>query len=293
MGLTKIACVQMDVALSDVEENLNRIQTLAGQAASQGAELVVFPECAITGYCFESKDEAMSFAADVPGKHTDKVHGICRDLNVSIVVGSLERAGDHLYNVALCVGPEGLIGSYRKTHLPALGVDHFTKHGASTNGTSIDGSRKSDSTEAYQIFVVGSVRVGMLICYDASFPEASRILALKGADVIVLPTNWPPGAEPTADYVINARASESKVYYLAASRIGHERGFDFIGKSKICDVHGNTLAFANHREAEILYAEIDPELARDKTIYRAAGHSINRFKDRRPELYGDLTVLKS
>ena len=129
----------------------------------------------------------------------------------------------------------------------------------------------------------------MLICYDASFPEASRILALEGADLIVLPTNWPPGAEPTADYVINARASENKIFMMSVDRVGEEGGFKFIGKSKICDVHGNTLAFADHRNEEILYADIDPAESRIKRILRTPGkHSIDRFADRRPEMYARI-----
>jgi predicted amidohydrolase len=203
-------------------------------------------------------------------------------LGISIVTGSLELHDDDLFNVALCVTPNGLLGAYRKTHLPALGVDHFTQRGY-----------LQDPTAAYQVLDLGELRIGMLICYDASFPEASRILALRGADLIVLPTNWPPGAEQTAEHVINARASENKVFYAAANRVGHENGFDFIGKSKICDVHGSTLASADHRQEEILYANIDASQARNKRINRGKGHSIERFADRRPDLYGEIAISHS
>jgi predicted amidohydrolase len=171
------------------------------------------------------------------------------------------------------MGPSGLIGTYRKVHLPALGVDHFTTPG----------------DRPFAVHAVGEANIGMNICYDASFPEASRVMALDGADLIVLPTNWPPGAEPTADYVINARASENKVFFIAVNRVGMERGFGFIGKSKICDVHGNNLAMADHTRETIIYADIDPHDARNKRIERVPGkHSIDRFADRRPEMYGRL-----
>lgn len=275
----KIAGVQLDLVLGEPAENLARIEKSTSQAKQNGAELVVFPECAITGYCFESKQEALPHASTLPGPHLDAVQSISSKHDVSIVTGTLERDGDDLFNVAVAVAPSGLLASYRKTHLPHLGVDHFTT----------PGGHADVEEDPYPVFEVNGLKVGMLICYDASFPEASRILMLKGADLIVLPTNWPPGAEQTADYVINARASENKVYYMSVDRIGHERGFDFIGKSKICDAHGNTLVFADHQNEEILLAEIDPELPRNKLIQRTAGHWVDRVADRRPELYGPLT----
>ncbi len=97
----------------------------------------------------------------------------------------------------------------------------------------------------------GDLRVGMNICYDASFPEAARSLALLGADLIVLPTNWPPGSECTAACCINARALENGVFYLAVNRVGTERGFRFIGQSRICDPTGDTLTTrSRHRRGD-------------------------------------------
>lgn len=269
----KIAGIQMDVKLGDIEFNLDRIDAFTAEAAGQGASLIVFPECAVTGYCFESLEEAMQFAQPIPGPITDRLHSIANRENVHVVAGMLEQHGNELFNVCVGASPDGNVSTYRKTHLPHLGVDHFTTPG----------------NEPYTVHAAGEVNIGMQICYDASFPEASRSLALAGADIIVLPTNWPFGAEPTADYVINARASENKVYFIAVDRVGTERGFQFIGKSKICDVHGENLAVADHTNEAIIYADIDPQLPRCKRIERVPGkHSIDRFADRRPELYGRI-----
>ena len=266
----KIAGVQLDLKLGDVAHNIQRIRERATEAAAEGASLVVFPECATTGYCFESLDEAAACAEPIPGETTRQLQAIARDLGIHLICGMLELHGDAVFNVVVCVDSDGILGHYRKTHLPQLGVDHFTTPGE----------------QPYVTFSAGDLRIGMLICYDASFPEASRVLTLDGADIIVLPTNWPFGAEPTADYVINARASENKVYFIAVDRVGRERGFQFIGKSKICDVHGRTLAMADHQDEAIIYAEIDPAEARTKFIERVKGrHSIDRLADRRPELY--------
>ena len=141
----------------------------------------------------------------------------------------------------------------------------------------------------FEVHEINGVKVGMNICYDGGFPESGRCLALLGADLIVLPTNWPPGAEAAADFAINTRAMENTVYYAAADRVGIERDVPFIGKSKICDPLGKTLAFADHTNEEILYADIDVARSRNKHLIRKAGvNEVNRIADRHPEMYGPL-----
>lgn len=266
----KIAGVQMDVRLGEVEANLEKMASLLRQTSSDGAVLTVFPECAATGYCFESLAEARTVAQPVPGPATDAMARACKSTGAFAVFGTLEADKDRVFNAAVLVGPHGFIGCYRKVHLPFLGVDMFTTPG----------------DRPFAVHQAGDVRVGMNICYDASFPEAARSLALQGADVIVLPTNWPPGSECTASCCINARALENGVYYLAVNRVGTERGFQFIGQSRICDPWGRTLTTAEGNGEEILYAEIDLARARNKHYVRVPGkHEIDRFADRRPEMY--------
>lgn len=266
----KIAGVQMDVVFGDREANLARIIERLHETSAAGAGLTIFPECSLPGYCFESIEEARQHAEPIPGPCTLRLAGVCKQLATYAVVGLLESDGERVFNAAALLGPEGVVGSYRKVHLPYLGVDRFTTPG----------------DRPFGVHAAGDVRVGMSICYDAGFPEAARVLALEGADVVVLPTNWPPGSECTADYVINARALENNIYYAAVNRVGSERGFKFIGKSKICGPRGNVLAEAPHERETILYAEIDPAFARQKHIVRVPGkHEIDRFADRRPELY--------
>lgn len=271
--MIKIAGAQIDVVFGDCKKNLARIGTALRETAKQGARLTAFPECALPGYCFESLEEARPHAEPISGPSTQRLAELCRELDVFAVVGLLEADGDRIFNAAALIGPGGVIGSYRKLHLPYLGVDMFTTRGDRPPAT----------------WLAGDLRVGMSICYDGAFPEASRVMALDGADLIVLPTNWPPGAECTADFVINTRAMENNVYYMAVNRVGAERGFRFIGKSKICGPGGELLAVANHEEETILYAEIDPAKARRKRVIRVPGkHEIDRFADRRPEMYGRL-----
>jgi predicted amidohydrolase len=114
-------------------------------------------------------------------------------------------------------------------------------------------------------------------------------LALEGADIVVLPTNWPTTSGHTADVVPNCRALENHVYVAAVNRIGTENGFQFLGKSKICAPGGGELAFANHDRFEMLTAAIRPAIARQKRLVHVPNqHEVDRFADRRPELYGRI-----
>lgn len=264
----------MDVSLGQPEANLQAMLAKLKETAAAGATLTVFPECALTGYCFDSVAEALPSAETLPGRATERFSNACRELGVFAVFGLLEKEGDRLFNATALVGPNGLIGSYRKVHLPFLGIDMKTNYG----------------DRPFAVHEAGDVRVGMLICYDAAFPEASRSLTLLGADLIVLPTNWPPGAECVADFTINSRAMENAVYFMAVNRVGEERGFRFIGRSRICGPSGCTLAATDSTDPAILYADIDPAQARNKRVTRVPGkHAIDRLADRRPEMYGLLT----
>jgi 5-aminopentanamidase len=281
MASIRIAAAQIDIKFTDREGNLARMLSKLETAAKEGAALVVFPECAIPGYCYESLEEARPYVETVPGPATSAFAAACKKLNVHAVFGLLEADGERVFNSCVLIGPGGIVGIYRKVHLPFLGVDRFTTPG--------------DRPFAVHEIPVGNqtLRVGMNICYDGSFPEAARVMTLQGADIILLPTNWPPGAECMAANVVNSRAMENHIYYLAANRVGSERGFSFIGRSKICAPGGHVLAEAAHVDECLLFADIDPDKARNKQQVHVPGkHEINRVGDRRPEMYGLLVEPK-
>lgn len=268
-----IAGVQMEPILGEPSANLASMLDRLGRAAALGATLVVFPECALTGYGFATKVEAMEYAEPIPGPSTSAIADACGRLGVHAVFGLLERDGDRLFNACALVGSRGVVGSYRKIHLPYLGVDRFAD----------PGDRAFDVQEA------AGLRIGMHICYDAGFPESCRILALRGADLLVLPTNWPNHAQCAAEHMMATRAMENVVYAIAVNRVGEERGFRFIGRSSIHGPGGESLAFAGPSEDEILVATIDPARARAKRQVRVEGlHEIDRIADRRPSFYGAI-----
>lgn len=275
MSTWRIAGVQMDCQLGNTAANWSEIRTRLREAAALDARLVLFPECTLSGYGFASKEQAWPHAESIPGPTTRELSRECRELKVWAAMGMLEKDDKgRLFNSCALVGPDGDFLSYRKLHLPYLGVDRFVTPG----------------DRPLAVHDLGGLRVGMNICYDGSFPEASRVLALLGADLILLPTNWPTKAMCTAQYLAAARALENRVFYMAVNRTGDESGFHFIGQSRIHDCTGDLLAVCDHDRPAILVADIDPARARQKRIVHVPGeYEIDRVHDRRPEMYGLLT----
>jgi predicted amidohydrolase len=267
----RVAVAQTEPRLGEKERNLESCVERMEEAAAAGAQLLVLPECAIPGYMFDSPEEAQLFAEEVPGPSTARLEGECRRLGLYTVCGLLERDGDLLRNTAVLVGPDGLIATYRKTHLPFLGVARFTTPG--------------DELEVHDT-PLG--RIGIEICYDLRFPEVTRTLALRGADLVAHPTNFPMAAKIQTELITVARAAENRIFLLTANRVGKERSREFCGWSQIVDPHGKRLAEAGETEEALLVADVDVEKARDKDYVVPGEYELYLFGDRRPELYGAL-----
>lgn len=267
----KVAGIQMEPKILAKEANLAKCLKLIEVAARDGARLIVLPECALTGYCFTSLDEALPLAEPVPGPSTEKIMAVCRERKVYVVVGLLEKDGDNCYNTVVLLGPNGLAGKHRKLHLPGLGVDRFLNPG----------------DLPLTVYDTDVGRIGLGICYDLMFAEHSRVLALQGADILVFPANWPKAGYVYPDYIVPTRAIENRVFCVAVDRVGRERGTEFLGRSKIVDWFGRTLAEGSRTGQEILYAEIKPREARQKQfVIKKGKHEVNFINDRRPEFYG-------
>ena len=253
----RLACVQTDVVHGDPAANLARVQRSLDRLPD--ADLVVFPECAITGYAAADLDEARRIA--VEPEFLEPLRGR------SVLFGALQRDGDGVHNVAVLFLPDGSRHEYRKTHLPFMGADRFC----------LPGDRLEPIDTPWG-------RIGVLVCFDLRFPEPARSLALRGADLILVPTNWPQGAEVSADHIALARAAESRVFVATCNRVGEERGFRFIGRSKIVGIDGSVLAAAGSGE-ETLVADLDLAQARQKRRVVIPGEYETDAFARRPELY--------
>ena len=282
----KVAVVQSNPKLGNFEHNLMETVRFTEEAVSHGARLIVFPECSLTGYCYENEEEIKKFAVRVTDDWVLRISSVLEKNDATVIVGLLEETvteqyGEfekHYFNSFLVIGSKGVIGKYQKAHLPQLGVDCFVEPGQ----------------DPFQIIKTPIGNIGPLICYDVRFPEQSRILALQGADILVHITNIPVTGSAQVDYLLPARANENRVFVLSSDRVGEERGFRFLGRSSIFGVNGETLAQANDTDEMIIYAELDLALAREKKVYYPAQegkpveHVNDLFGHRPPDLYGPL-----
>jgi len=269
----KVAVVQMDVKILERQRNLDKILDSLESAAGAGAGIVVFPECALTGYCFVSREEADGVAEPVPGPSTEALWAAARKLDCTVIAGMLERDGERMFNAAAVVTPQGIAGTFRKLHLPYLGIDRFVTPG----------------DKPFPVFETPHGKIGINICFDCSFPEAGRVLKLKGVQLLAIATNWPMGSD-SWQHTPKVRATENHFHVVAADRVGEERGFRFVGHSQIVDFTGKTLAEAGESEETILLAELDLVGADRNRVVRVPGQwEFDRLAARRPEMYGPLT----
>lgn len=269
----KVAAVQMDVKILEKSRNLEKILANFDAACRAGAKLVVFPECALSGYCFTGRDEAWPASETVPGPATNEIARLARQRGATAVVGLLERDGELIYNAAAVISPQGVLGTHRKVHLLCLGIDRFDAPG----------------NKPFPIFETPQGKIGINICYDSSFPEAGRVVKLKGGEILAIPTNWPVGSD-SWQHTPKVRATENHMHVIAADRVGVERGFGFSGHSQIINFEGQVLAEAGETEETIVYGEIDVAAANHNLVVRRPGEwEFDRIAARRPEMYGEIT----
>lgn len=261
----------MDIELGNPLLNRERI---VGFAEKTEVDLLVFPECANSGYAFSSREDAYLHAETIPGPLTDALQSVARKRGRNIAVGILEKDGADLRNSAVLVSQDGSLHCYRKTHLPYLGVDRFISPG-----------------NELPIFTTEFGKVGMIICYEWRFPEVARVLSLQGADLLLGLSNWPQGAIVTPTLLLPARAAENHVWVVSANRVGFEEGIQYVGKSMIIAPSGEIAAQPETRREEVISAIVDLSLSRSKKfIKKPKEYEIDLIQDRRPGLYG--TILR-
>ncbi len=259
----RIAIYQCEPLPIDVAANLDRLARAAGDAAAQGAELLLCPEMFLTGYNIGGT-AARRLAEARDGASASAVAEIARDSRLAILYGYPERdEQDAIYNAVQLVGSDGSsLANYRKTHL-------FGE---------LDRSMFSASGEGSRVLDVGGWWLGLLICYDVEFPENVRRLALAGADLVLAPTANMVPYEVVATTIVPARAFENQVYLAYANYCGSEGQIHYCGLSCLAAPDGTDAARADRSESVII-GELDRELM-------AASRRINTYlDDRRPELY--------
>lgn len=276
----KVAAVQFDmqVGIDNKADNIARCIQLINDAADEGAELVVLPELATTGYSFATRAEAYEHAEAVPdGPTCARLIDVAAERGIYVVCGLAERDEVRLFDTAVLIGPEGYIGRYRKTHLWNREKLIF-----------------EPGDEGFPVFATPVGRIGLLICWDIWFPEVARILAAQGADIICSTNDWvftpPPLFDETgkamATYLTMAAAHSNSVPIIAADRVGEEREAKFLGCSVIAGANGWPIGrVAGAEEETILYADLDVVASRSAVIW----NELNDLpRDRRIDLYDPL-----
>ncbi|SHK46294.1 nitrilase-related carbon-nitrogen hydrolase [Rhodothermus profundi] len=264
----QVAYLQYNPAYLERTRNLKRVEALLEGVE---ADLIVLPELFASGYFFKSIADLEAIAEPVPdGPTTQWMFAWSRKTGAVLVGGLPERSGTQLFNSAVVVGPDGLIGRYRKIHLFYEEKLHFSP--GDLGFPVFDVADRSGQT----------YRLGVMICYDWYFPEAARTLALQGADVIAHPANL---VRPDCPRAMPIRALENHVFTITANRYGMESNgretLRFIGRSLICDPAGRVLQEAPAEGDQVGLATIDPREARTRRI---TPHN-DLFADRRPAFY--------
>lgn len=273
-SLVKVAALQMEPHIGNKDRNIEETLKIIDEAAKKGTELMVLPELCNTGYIFNSRKEAFDLSEEVPeGPTTQEWIKAAKKHNTHICAGITEREDNHLYNSVVVVGPEGYIGTYRKTHLWNEEKLWF-----------------EPGDLGFPVFSLPFGKIGCRICYDIWFPEVTRILAAQGADIICDSTNWvvvdplQTKEKPTAAFSAQQMSLMNSVYSICADRVGEERGCTFIGNSCITDPGGGFVAGpADPDKPEIVTSEINLMLAR----YRHWSDFNNPMTDRRTDLYDE------
>jgi len=284
--MTKLAAVAANFT-RDLEQNYALIDSLAREARDAGVDFMVLPEAAIGGYLsslgnhgdtVKTTTRSLPPAIRVDGPEIARVQQIVGDLVVAIGFCELDADGETRYNAAAVLDGTRVYGTYRKVHQPL--------------GEGMSYSAGSD----YDVFDTPVGRVGLQICYDKAFPEAARIMALKGAQIIASLSAWPAARTATAEnlqddrwtYRFNlfdaARALDNQVFWIASNQSGTFGSLRYVGNAKVVDPGGNVLA-TTLLGSGMAIADVDVD-----GTFRAMRAGMFHLRDRRPDVYGPVVA---
>ena len=280
----KVAATQMSCSW-DIEENISKAKILIDKAAKKGANIILLQELFQTPYfCIQYDEEIFKLAQTFDNnKILDEMSKIAKDLNVVLPISFFEKDNNAYFNSIAVINADGnILGKYRKSHIPD-GPGYLEKYYFNPGNT------------GFKVWKTKFGKIGIGICWDQWFPEAARIMALKGAEILFYPTAI--GDELMSKYdsssawqrVMQGHAAANIVPVVASNRIGSETVKDqtngFYGKSFICDRTGNIISEASKDKEEIIIAEIDIE---ENHLFR---RNWGLFRDRRVDLYKELLTL--
>lgn len=254
----KAAAVQFTIILGDIDANLLQARQALARLAAAGVELAVLPEMWATGFAYKQLNELAARTGDLVAELTE----LSRQYGM-VIVGSLPEPHDgKVYNTAYVLDRGKLAGTYRKIHLFSL----------------MQEDRSFDAGDRWLLAETSIGKIGVFICYDLRFPELARRLALEGAEILVVPGEWPKPRDEHWRTLLRARAIENQCYLVAANCCGVVGKLDFFGMSLLVNPKGEVLAEGGYAPGEFV-ADLDFTAMAE---WRA---QIPCFADRKPELY--------
>ena len=258
----KIAAAQIACTLGDRSANLGKMRDFAARAKAAGAELVVFPEMADTGYSMRViREQATAWSEGA----VPELQKIARALAITIVSGVSEKEADLIYNSQVVIDATGAnVAKYRKTHLFAP----------------IEEDKSCSPGHELVSVELGLMKVGLTICYDLRFPEIYRTLTLdRKVSAFIISSAWPFPRVEHQRILAMARAIENQSYVILANRVGVDDGAQFCGSSVVIDPYGVAVAAASTDREELLVADLSLE------VLAAVRERMPVFAHRRPDLY--------
>jgi len=265
----EVALAQISCKQGDKTENLRKMQKFVIKAKKKGADLVIFPELSSTGYVL--RDQIYELAEKIPGPLTGVMEETAEKNGIYIIFGMpelSEKTQATLYNTAVLIGPEGLIGKYRKMYLPTHSVFEEKRY----------------FRPGYQTVAVDTElgKIGLIICYDIYFPEVTRLTRLEGAQLIVCISASPGIRRTFFETLTAARAIENTAFLAYVNLVGVEDGLQFWGGSRLIGPSGKVLVQAKYDEEDFIIGEVNYADIRPVETF------VPTLRDLRPELFDKL-----
>jgi predicted amidohydrolase len=268
MKPVSLLLAQTGPKLGNKERNLKQISEQASKARKKNIDLLIFPELHLTGYTM--KDEVSHLAESIPGPSTRKVETMAKEHGVHVIFGMPEESEVKgvIHNASVLVGPRGLIGKYRKIHLPTHSV--------------FEERRYYRPGQEASVFKTDIGTIGLNICYDLYFPELTRLQALQAAELVVCISASPGLRRRFFEGFCLSRAMENAVYLAYVNRVGIEEGLQFWGGSRVIAPNGSVLAQCKYDLEEFQICKVDlGEVSRARAF-------IPTIKDLEPGLFDQL-----
>ncbi|MCW4006626.1 MAG: carbon-nitrogen hydrolase family protein [Candidatus Bathyarchaeota archaeon] len=265
----RLALAQMSSKRENKAENIKKIQEHTLKAKKQNADLIIFPELSLTGYVV--RDQIYELAETIPGPSTQKIEEIAKKTGMHIIFGMpevSEKTKATIFNTSVLVGPEGYIGKYRKMYLPTHSVFEEKRY----------------FRPGYQaaVFDTALGKIGLCICYDLFFPEVTRLIRLKGAQLIVAISASPAVRRSYFEIITAARALENTAFLAYVNLVGVEEGLQFWGGSRLVNPAGDVVCRAKVDEEDFVICDVT------LSDMRAIEAFIPTLRDLRPELFEDM-----